>query len=92
MSLFHGHWWIWAGAAMVLLYVIAQVVKYPKQILWKLGKSAVIGCLFVIAVNWVGSYFHYHMPLNAVTTLVSGFLGLPGVAALVALQLWVFQA
>jgi inhibitor of the pro-sigma K processing machinery len=45
----------------------------------------------VLAVNWIGGYFHYHLPLNPVTALVAGFLGLPGVAALITMQLWLFS-
>ncbi|MCL6594563.1 MAG: pro-sigmaK processing inhibitor BofA family protein, partial [Alicyclobacillus sp.] len=50
----------------------------------------VLGCLFIYAVNWVGQQFHFHLPLNPVTALTAGFLGIPGLVALVALHLWLY--
>lgn len=89
---FHTVWLLWAAVAAAALFAITQIVQYPGRIAWRLVKSAVLGLVFVLAVNWVGQYFHYHLPLNAMTTLAAGFLGIPGVAALVALHLWVFPA
>lgn len=86
----HSQWILWAGAGLIALVVVAQVVKYPGLIFWKLVKSAVIGCLFIFAIDWVGQYFHYHLPFNPLTALTAGFLGIPGVVALVSLQLWLF--
>lgn len=79
------------GLALFLVgaVVITQFARYPGQMVWKLVKSAVLGCLFVLAVNWIGGYFQFHLPFNPVTALTAGFLGIPGVAALVALKLWV---
>ena len=83
-------WWVVIAAAA--LFATTQIVQYPGRIAWRLAKSAVLGLVFVLAVNWVGQYFHYHLPLNAMTALTAGFLGIPGVAALVAMHLWVFPA
>ncbi|AEJ42133.1 pro-sigmaK processing inhibitor BofA [Alicyclobacillus acidocaldarius subsp. acidocaldarius Tc-4-1] len=40
-------------------------------------------------VDAIGSYLGFHLPLNPITVLAAGFLGLPGLAALVVLHLWV---
>jgi inhibitor of the pro-sigma K processing machinery len=88
-KLIHGQVLIWAGLALVSVVVLAQLVKYPGKILVWILKSAVLGCLFIFAANWVGQYFHFHLPFNAVTTMIAGFLGLPGLAALVTLKLWI---
>lgn len=84
--------YIWVGLVLIGLFVLLQIVKYPKQVLWKLVKTAVLGLLFVFAVNWVGQSFHYHLPLNAFTAATAGILGIPGVAALVALHVWLFPS
>lgn len=86
-----GHILLYAGAAIVAIIVVAQVLRHPGQVFWKLAKSAALGCLFVLGVNFVGQYFHYHLPFNAITALTAGFLGLPGVGMLIALQLWLFH-
>lgn len=83
---------LWLGGGLIGIFILAQILQHPRQIFLKLVKSAVLGCLFILAVNWVGQYFHYHLPFNAVTALTAGFLGLPGVAALVTLHLWLFPS
>ncbi len=88
----HLSWVWWAVIAAAALFAMTQIVQYPGRIAWRLAKSVVLGLAFVLAVNWVGQYFHYHLPLNAMTALTAGFLGIPGVAALVAMHLWVFPA
>lgn len=80
---------MWVGLTLIAIFVLAQVAKYPGKILFWIVKSVILGCLFVFAANWVGQYFHFHLPFNAVTTMIAGFLGLPGLAALVTLKLWI---
>ncbi|MCL6516604.1 pro-sigmaK processing inhibitor BofA family protein [Alicyclobacillus sp.] len=84
------HGLVWIGLALVGVFVVAQVVRYPGQVFWWLVKSAALGCLFVFAVNWVGQYLHYHLPFNPITALTAGFLGIPGLAALILLHLWLY--
>ena len=86
-----GHILLYALLAVVAGIALIRVFRHPGLIFWKLAKSAAIGCLFVFAVNWVGQYFHYHLPFNAFTALTAGFLGIPGVGMLIALHLWLFQ-
>lgn len=83
------HLLIGIGLFLVGVYVVSQFVRYPGQMFWKLVKSAILGCLFVLAVNWIGGYFQFHLPFNPITALTAGFLGIPGVAALVVLKAWI---
>lgn len=86
-----GHLLLYILIGIVALIVLAQVFRHPGQVFWKLAKTAALGCLFVLAVNWVGGYFHYHLPFNAITALTAGFLGIPGVGMLIGLQLWLYH-
>ena len=49
----------------------------------------IIGALFLFFLNIVGSQFGVHVPINLVTSAVSGILGIPGVLALVAIEMWI---
>ncbi|WP_170005877.1 pro-sigmaK processing inhibitor BofA family protein [Bacillus fonticola] len=51
-----------------------------------------IGALFLFLVNTVGGQFDLHVPINLVTATVSGILGIPGVAALIAIDMWVLPS
>lgn len=91
-NLAHVSIFLWVGLGLVAVFVIAQLIQYPRKILFRLVRTAVFGCLFVFAVDWVGQYFHFHLPFNIMTAATAGLLGIPGVAALVALHLWLFQS
>lgn len=82
--------YVWIGLGLIGFFLLAQLMRHPKQILLRIFRTAVMGCLFVIAVDWIGQYFHYHLPFNPLTALTAGLLGIPGVLALITLQLWVF--
>ncbi|MCL6600831.1 MAG: pro-sigmaK processing inhibitor BofA family protein [Alicyclobacillus macrosporangiidus] len=84
------HLLLWAGLALMGVFAASQVLRYPGQVFWWVVKSAVLGCLFVFAVNWVGQYVHYHLPFNPLTAMAAGLLGIPGVAALIVLHLWLY--
>ena len=49
----------------------------------------IIGALFLFFLNIVGNQFGIHVPINLVTSAVSGILGISGVFALVAIDLWI---
>jgi len=46
----------------------------------------IIGALLLFFLNAFGSFVGYHIPINLVTTSVSGFLGIPGIALLIAVE------
>ncbi|MBU8908401.1 pro-sigmaK processing inhibitor BofA family protein [Desertibacillus haloalkaliphilus] len=73
------------GGLIFLLLVIGAPIK---PLRW-LGQGAIklmIGALFLFFLNAFGSMIDYHIPINLVTASVSGFLGIPGVVLLIALE------
>ncbi|HET7627755.1 MAG TPA: pro-sigmaK processing inhibitor BofA family protein [Bacillales bacterium] len=73
------------GGLIVLLLVIGAPVK---PIRW-IGAAAVrlmIGALFLFFLNIFGTSLDLHIPINLITTAVSGFLGIPGLCVLVAIK------
>jgi inhibitor of the pro-sigma K processing machinery len=78
---------ILGGLIILLLFSGA-----PFKPLRFIGQSAVkllIGALFLFFLNAAGNRFGIHVPINFATSAVSGFLGIPGLAALVAIQTWI---
>lgn len=84
--------WLWLGVAVVAAFLIGQFFRKPGRVTWVLLRNSALGCVFIFVVNWIGTYVHFHLPFNPLTALTAGFLGLPGVAALVAIKLWIFTA
>lgn len=82
--------YLWIAGGLVGIFLLAQIFQHPKHSLWLIVRTAVMGCLFILAVDWIGQYFHYHLPFNPLTAVTAGLLGIPGVAALIVMQLWLF--
>lgn len=78
---------ILGGLILVLLFSGApfKPVRFLGQAVVKL----LIGALFLFFLNAAGNSFGIHVPINFATSAVSGFLGIPGLFALVAIQQWV---
>lgn len=71
----------------IILFIIAQLVLKPIKLIWKLLLNSVIGLILLMLVNIAGAYFHFALPINIITILVSGFLGIPGILLLICFQL-----
>ncbi|WP_217588385.1 pro-sigmaK processing inhibitor BofA family protein [Lentibacillus saliphilus] len=78
---------IMVALIVVLLFVGAPVkpMRWIAQGTVKLG----IGVLFLFFFNVFGGAFGLHIPINLFTSIISGFLGLFGVASLAAIQLFI---
>jgi len=72
---------------LVILYLIAQVFMKPIKLLWKLLFNSAVGLILLLVVNYIGGYFDFSLPINIITVLIAGFLGLPGILLLVCFQL-----
>lgn len=76
------------GGVIFLLLVLGAPIK-PLRLIGQGMIRLIIGALFLFFLNAFGSVFDYHLPINIVTASVSGFLGIPGLIALVVIDLFV---
>lgn len=77
---------------MVALIVILLIVGAPAKPMRFITQGVVklgIGVLFLFFFNVFGGAIGLHIPINLFTTIVSGFLGIFGVASLAAIQLFI---
>ena len=74
------------GLALVAVYLLLRALVSPLR--WLLVGTArlAIGGLAIWALNLLGVAVGFHLALNPATALVAGFLGVPGIALLVALR------
>ena len=76
------------------LVILLLMVAIPGRAFRWMGLSLMklmIGAVFLFFLNALGNQFGIHVPINLITSAVSGFLGLPGVAALTLIQLWILE-
>ena len=70
------------GALIFLLLILGAPMKPLRWI----GQGAIrllIGALLLFFLNTFGTIFGYSLPINIFTAGVSGFLGVPGIVALI---------
>jgi len=74
-------------AAIVLLFVLGKLFIIPIKTLFKLVLNSILGGVLILLINGIGSFFHFHIGLNILTSLFVGILGIPGAIVLVLLKL-----
>ena len=75
------------AVGLLTLFLIGKLLVKPFKWILKLICNALLGGLLLILVNLVGSLFGFIITINPVTSLIAGFLGVPGVILLVFLTL-----
>ncbi len=76
------------GVLIVLLLFSGAPFK-PARFIGQAAIKFLIGALFLFFLNVAGNRYGIHVPINFATSAVSGFLGIPGLVALVAIQHWI---
>ena len=70
----------------LLLAFLLRLMVLPIRWFWKIGINSAcgFGCLWLL--NSISVFTGIRFPINAVTALIAGFLGLPGIGLLAVLQ------
>ena len=74
------------GVGLALLAVISYLLLVPMRFLWRMMAGSILGALTLIVINFFGGMMNFQIALNPFTAMSVGFLGLPGVGLIVALQ------
>ena len=70
-----------------MLCLIGYLLLVPMRFMWRLLAGGVMGALALVLVNLLGGLLGFHVAINPFTAMAVGFLGLPGAALVVALQM-----
>lgn len=76
---------VYALIGLALLFLIIRLLKWPLKILI----NGILGIILLYISNIVGSYIGFVLPINAISALVAGFLGIPGIIFLILFQFFV---
>lgn len=69
---------------IVVLYLVIKFLKWPVKIIL----NGIIGVIILYIVNYIGAFFNISLAINPITALIAGFLGIPGVAVLIIITLF----
>ena len=76
---------VYALVGLALLFLIIKLLKWPLKILI----NGILGIILLYITNIVGSYIGFVLPVNAISALIAGFLGIPGIIFLVLFQFFI---
>ncbi|MCF6411980.1 pro-sigmaK processing inhibitor BofA family protein [Pseudalkalibacillus salsuginis] len=79
----------WVFAIVCGLIILLLFIGAPLKPLRWIGQGViklVIGALLLFFLNAFGTAIDIHIPINIATASVTGFLGIPGLIALVAIH------
>ena len=69
-----------------LTFALLRVIALPIRWFCKISINSVCGFFCLWLLNSVAAFTGLSFPVNAVTVVIAGFLGLPGIAALALVQ------
>lgn len=72
---------------ILLLFLLVRLMVLPIKIGWKLLLNSACGFLCLWLLNTISGFTGVWFPINAVTVITAGFLGLPGIGLLAVVQL-----
>lgn len=76
------------AGAVLLIFLLGKIFLWPIKMVLKLVVSSIIGGILILAINLAAGFFGLLLiPLNLLTALIVGVLGIPGVILLLVLFL-----
>lgn len=74
-------------ACIFFLFIFGKVFIVPIKTILKLVLNSVLGGLVIFLINFIGSFFNFHIGLNLITSIFIGILGIPGAIVIVVIKL-----
>lgn len=72
---------------VLLAVFLIRMLVLPMKLIFKLGIHSVCGFLCLWLLNTVSAFTGIFLPINAVTVVIAGLLGLPGIALIAILEM-----
>ena len=77
---------------IILLFIIIKLLKWPIKIIF----NGIIGLILLRIINLIGANlnliglnFVFSLPINPITALIAGFLGIPGIIVITIIVLFI---
>lgn len=71
-----------AFVLLVMIYLVIRLMFKPIRWLVKLIFNSIVALVGIMLINIIGNYFGFHLPINPVSVIGVGVLGVPGLALL----------
>lgn len=78
----NAEYFIYGLIGIIILFVIIKLLKWPIKIIL----NGILGLILLYIVNIIGANLNliglnlnFSLPINPITSLIAGFLGIPGI-------------
>ena len=75
------------GICIIIFLIFGKIFIWPLKKILKLIVNSILGGVLIYIINVIGMNFGFHIGLNIVTSLLVGFLGVPGAGLLIILKI-----
>ncbi|MDD6042653.1 MAG: pro-sigmaK processing inhibitor BofA family protein [Eubacteriaceae bacterium] len=66
------------GGMLILIFLFGRILVVPIKIILKLILNSIAGAILLILINFIGANFGILVPINIITAVTVGILGIPG--------------
>ena len=74
-------------ATLFAIFFIVYLVVKPFRWVLKIIFNSLLGVVFLWVINIIGQGLGFHIPINLLTILIVGLLGIPGLIVLIVFNL-----
>lgn len=73
----------------LLTVLLVRILLTPVKLVFKIGAHAACGFTCLWLLNTVSGFTGLYLPINAVTVMIAGVFGVPGMGLIALLELFV---
>ena len=70
------------AAGLIAIYFLGKLLIVPIKTILKLMLNSIIGGLILLLINAFGSSLGIFLPVNLITAVMAGVLGVPGIVGI----------
>ncbi|NMA66884.1 MAG: pro-sigmaK processing inhibitor BofA [Clostridiaceae bacterium] len=71
---------------VLIIVLLGKTMLLPLKVMVRLVINAIIGGIAILIINVIGGPLGFTIPLNPLSALIAGILGLPGIILVVILK------
>ncbi|MBQ3201308.1 MAG: pro-sigmaK processing inhibitor BofA family protein [Clostridia bacterium] len=75
------------AVGLLILWILCKILSFPVKVIGKLIVNALVGAVVLFLFNLIGGFFGLSIPINALSAIITGILGVPGVILLLIFQM-----
>lgn len=70
------------------IYIMCLFFLKPVKLILKVVLNTAFGAVMLLCINFAGGFFGINLGLNPVTSLIAGYLGIPGTLLMFAIKMF----